>query len=202
MLPCSETICEKHINEIKHAKLGILECKSCNEDHQIPISGFPIDKRMVKLLSRNFQQMNFGEIHLNAFDYCKDFNAVIDKLKHLTHDPSNFIHNYFEKVKNKIDLRREKTISRIREYHRYLIEEIQKYKEECLSQMKKDFSPQLEILEEAKKNLDLWQNKLEIPVLNIPEFSFEKINKNVTSGINILNDTINKLEDELLLNND
>jgi len=53
VLPCGETICEKHINENltgKNKKSIQCPIEDCNQKHSIPTAGFIINKRLQKLL--------------------------------------------------------------------------------------------------------------------------------------------------------
>ena len=54
ILPCSETICEKHLNEMKSAQISSknIKCTLCTNQHQIPADGFIKDTRLQKLMSR------------------------------------------------------------------------------------------------------------------------------------------------------
>ena len=200
-LPCNEIICEKHINEIKFendSKLA-LKCKSCNDDHEIPNFGFRIDKRIEKLLNRKLHQINFGEIHSKAIESSKALVKIIDQLKHLTHEPEIFITEYFNNIKNQVNSHKEKAISTIERHHKNLIETIQNYMETCSKDVKQNLVTQKDIIEETQKQLGLWQSKLAIPDLSKTEFSFEKIEKNITSSIKKLNRTIETLKNDLLL---
>ena len=213
ILPCSETICERHVNEIVtngiipgDNTIRSIKCNSCNDDHPIIKHGFPRDKRVAKLLARGFHRMNFGETHSKATNSCKLLTETIDKLKKLTDDPNGFITEYFNNLNNQIDHHKEVTMNQIETFYINLLDEIRKYKEEFTidhkrdfkGDFKEDFKVNYDLMEEMKRNLVLWQEKLTIPDLSQSDFTFENIEQNINKSIQVLNERIEDFKLEIL----
>ena len=74
ILPCSEIICQKHIEQVKKSSENFenISCHFCNEEHTIPRNGFPKDIRIAKLIEHNFHEMDFGNVHKKSLDSCKE----------------------------------------------------------------------------------------------------------------------------------
>ena len=89
--------------------------------------------------------MNFGKEHKKQsngeMDSCKEMEKMIDKLQNLTKDPENFIHEYFDKIINKIDLFREENKLQIDQWHLSCFNEIQNYKRFLIQITKKNSRP-------------------------------------------------------------
>ena len=204
ILPCSETICEKHLNDFKNPidPLKTIQCYFCYEDHLIPKNGFPMDKRMTKLIEYEFHQIDFGETHKKAVCLCHDLNKMIEKIGIITKDPDYFITEYFDKITNEIDLRREESKLVIEKWHESRLLEINKYKTECLNKLAKKLKPDNSIIDKTKKDLELWQKKLSVPELSNAEYSFKNIEKNITGSLKALSENFELLREEFLLGNE
>ena len=204
ILPCSESICGKHVEEMKFVDYSneIIKCCFCSDQHQIPKPGFPKDKRTARLIEQEFHKMDFGKVHSKAANLCKEFDEMIKNLENLTNDPENVITEYFNRLTNEIDIRREEIKLIVDSWHDDCIEEIDKYKTECSNKLKKEFTQEKEMIDEFKKTLHLWQKKLLIPELSKNDFSFEKIESNANSVVKILNKTLNELKENILCGNE
>ena len=77
------------------------------------------------------------------------------KLKALKKDPEYFISNYFAKVKNDVDLRRELLIQDINNYSDQMIDRIEKTKKECM-----ELSTQIEDISTLLESYDVELKKL------------------------------------------
>ena len=175
-----------------------IKCLFCSETHQIPKNGFPKDKRVEKLINIEYHRIDYGEAHSEATYLCEEFNEMIGDFETLTKEPQNYIEDYFKKLINEIDLRREESKEIIDKWHENCYQEIRKYQSDFLAKLSKEFPHKNEIIDEFKTNLNLWKNKLAIPELSKKEFSFEKIESNLDSSIKILSKEIDAYKEKLL----
>ena len=152
-------------------------------------------------MSREIYQKNFGEMHSKALDSCKNMGKHIDQLNNMVEDSEHFIYEYFNKIKNEIDIHREVTISSIHKHYEVLIKEVERYQEAFSKKSQKDFENQRKIVKEVKSDLALWQSKLVIPDFSTSHYTFENIDKNAKSSSNILMEKIANLKYELLNGN-
>ena len=207
ILPCSESICQMHVEKMKtkDSSSQAIDCFFCEKEHCIPTDGFPKDMRTSKLIENKFHQMDLGNEHKKAIDSCKEMKKMIVRLENLTKETENFIHGYFEKVINKIDLLREEYKLKIDHWHQNCFNEIQNHKKECLSKLQRDPRDPVtknSMISTFKLNLDFWQKKLKIPELSNKTYSFQSISSNVESSSLVLGDKFTALESEFLLEND
>ena len=209
ILPCSEPMCKKHVEEMKiksNNKSAKINCPFCNKEHITPEKGFPKDIRMAQLIANNFHKMDLGEAHKKAVRSCKELQEMINKMKYLVKEPENFIDEYFNKIINEIDLLREENKQKIDQWHEKCFNEIQKYKNECIQMnlcilnLKREFTTENQNFEDFDSNLQFWEKKLQIPELSNENYSFQNIHSNVDSSCLILAKNIQVLKDELLLN--
>ena len=200
ILPCLETICEKHVNEMKTDSAEKIKCLSCKEEHKIPEDGFMRDELLEKIISDK-NQIDLGKIPANK---CNDLRNTIDQLRAITQDPENFLYEYFKKITNQIDIHKEIIISKIEQHYDKLLKEIQTYQENFKSKLNKNFETQNKIINDAENHLDLWQNKLEKADVTKNDFKFENFQllQNVESSVLILAKTISEFKAELLLGNE
>ena len=173
ILPCCEIICEKHIEQVKKSSENCekMNCHFCNEEHNIPRNGFPKEIRIAKLIEHKFHQMDLGKVHKKALDSCKELKETINKVKNLTKEPQNYIEVYFNKIINEIDLLREENKLKINQeertlkidqWHEKSFNEVQKYKNEYILKMKKDFTSQNINIGVIELYLKFWQEKLRV----------------------------------------
>ena len=157
---------------------------------------------MAKLIENNFHQMDFGKVHKKALDSCKELKEAINKMKNLTKEPQNFIEEYFNKIINEIDLLREENKLKIDKCYEECFNEIQMYKNDCILNLKKDFTAKNLIIENFESELEFWQKKLQIPELTDVDYSFQNINSNVDSSCLALAKYLEGLTDDLLFGQD
>ena len=203
-LPCHESICLKHVEEIKPRddSADEIRCPFCAELHQIPSIGFSKNKRFAGLIDREYHKMDFGESHANATKLCKEYERDIGHYENLIKDPEALIHDDVAKLMNKIDLQREESKLRVSnlidKWHELCYQEIQTYKVESLDKLEKYSFDQNEMIQESRSKLQFWRKKLEVPELSSKELSFENIEKSVRSGIKTLRSKINDVMKNLL----
>ena len=127
-LPCGETVCKAHSEELCKSK-----CDFCTLKHQLPKNGFSINKLIQDMLEI---QLNMLNIDINHFDDCKrlirDLKASICGVESIQNDPGRFISEHFLEMNRLVDLRKESLILEIQQSSDKLIGEIYKAQKECL----------------------------------------------------------------------
>jgi hypothetical protein len=106
ILPCGETICKAHTDEISKGK-----CITCSGVHLVPKEGFP-ENRIVK----HQLDLKVNEINLNfsQFNDCnkiiQDLNKSLKEIETIRNSPDDYIAEYFGELTRQVDLRRETMI--------------------------------------------------------------------------------------------
>ena len=124
-LPCGITICECHLD-----KAFLNDCKFCGKCHH------QIDYQVNEKLNRMLE-LKVNEIKLSpSFNECK---RVIEHAKlsaveitSVAKDPDNYIYEYFEKIKHKVDLNREELKLKIDNYSDEVIAGVNGYQADCI----------------------------------------------------------------------
>ena len=178
----------------------IIRCTFCNDEHRVPKDGFMTDKKTANIIELELHHIDLGDKHLKAIESCKKLDETIQQLYYIIHEPDSYLNEIFNKLINQTDIRREEYKLVIEEWYDNCIFAIQNHKKECITIFKKDFESQIELIQIAKIQLDLWKQKLEIPELSKNEFSFEKIDENANSLCMIINKSIDILKSDILLN--
>ena len=126
-LPCGASICEKHLS------LCIRDlndkCFLCNENHHDVI--YNVNEALSKML----------ELHINSiklspkFDACKlnidKSKEFLNELDMIAKDPENYVYEYFEGIKRKVDIHREEMKLEIDQFSDKLIEQINQTRNDC-----------------------------------------------------------------------
>ena len=157
ILPCGNNICQEHVEKkIKENNSQFYECDFCRESHEVPENGFILNRPFIEMMNMN---LNLTEGTKTAKKVIKDLETPNKEIDLIAKDPENFIYDYFAKEINKIDLRREKLISKINDISDEMIAK--------LKQMQNDSKSNLN---EKKQNLidsnKFYLKKLSEEVLN------------------------------------
>jgi chromosome segregation ATPase len=148
--PCGYSICKKHLDKLLSEKA--YKCRICREEHSIPKEGLVINKRI-----QNGLNIKLNTLKLNpVFDECKErllkARSNLSRIETLQKEPENFIYEYFEEIKRKVDLRRECLKLKIDSYYNDMIKSIEGTKVNCM-RLSKEVNRLTTDLEKSKKQL-------------------------------------------------
>lgn len=164
ILPCFKTICLKHVaNKYVTAKF---KCQLCDQEHDTPQNGFISDENMLKFITFGLNYVNiedFGEINSQAKTACQQLESIIKKCQHVTDDYFNYIDDYFSKLRNEIDLKKEELILALEDNHERILKELKVQEEKCLAQAKIKTSKFSDLIHLSHSKVNDWSHHLEIP---------------------------------------
>jgi len=198
-LPCGETICKEHVEEI-----GSQKCSLCGDLHQIPEGGF-----MVNQIVQNMLEAQLNTLAYN-FDQFNDSKKLIDNLNRslkeiegIRNDPENFISEYFCELNRQVDLRRDELFVEIQEYSDELIENINVLRQECLINCENTKTGKTETnktIDECKASLDKLNSMFNTFEMNNDKLQImsQKISTELEKKMKPL---LEELKLELLVNN-
>jgi len=172
ILPCGETVCKAHSDEISNGK-----CMICSGTHLVPKEGF-LENRIVKDLLEN----RANEINLNFSKFkeykkiIQDLNGNLREIETIQKDPENYIFEYFGELTRQVDLRRENVIRDIHKYSDELIQKIEKLKQDCVAKSKETtkITEVLETIKPKMNDLNSMFNSLEIDDIKLKEIISKK----------------------------
>jgi hypothetical protein len=134
--PCDHTICQKHVDAlINNFRLN---CPVCNQSHNVPAGGFPVNEMTRQLLKLN---------DLNLVQSVSPFQKeTLDNMKHLDVAINNDLNKWLDVNKqciidynsnfiNQIDLKREKLHKQVNDSSEKLIQEVNEHKKKYLEDL-------------------------------------------------------------------
>ena len=167
ILPCGKNICKIHTDEIINENKNILKCDYCDDEHVIPIpNGFVINQTLNEIINLN--------LHLNSKE--KEANKTINTIEQsinefstVNNNPNEFIFGYVSEVREKINLEKDRLVTKIQLIAREMLDKLKIYEQKC----KENMAELNELTEENKKHLDdlerrcaMWKDDLRRPNKN------------------------------------
>jgi hypothetical protein len=120
VLPCSETVCRKHSDEISKS-----QCRLCDRFHVLKDSEqFPANKVVRDLFELKINDLDLGPNHKNASERVTELKDFMNGFIKLREQPDEFVFERFSRQRNKVDLAREKLILEINNFSDLLISKI------------------------------------------------------------------------------
>lgn len=161
ILPCYISLCLKHLINEK-----IYKCFNCNQDHIQPEKSFPIDKKTIKLMQVNKQyikaeQINFGVNHKKANDSLDNLELLINENDLTQLDSMAYIDDFFNKIRNKIDSTKEQQIKLIKENHKRISKQLDKFEKECKTNSEAKTETFSRSVKQTRSNLKKWRKSLQ-----------------------------------------
>lgn len=154
ILSCGCTICKKHVIDqaFKDLDSTILFCPKCCVNNDIPEKGFPSNSLAVSLLEIKLDEVHLGFEHKVAVESFNDLKELVQELKRFEENPELVIHQKFDDLRNKIDLRREEEKLKIDNEALRLIKDLDDYEKSYISNTK-DKKPERFVLSKEASDL-------------------------------------------------
>jgi hypothetical protein len=182
ILPCGDSICQKHTVESKEPIL----CYTCGIEHPIPAKGgFLPNKGLQGMINTKRAFLDFGDEHKQAKESCQHFDELLTKIDHLLKDPYNFTYEAIEYLKTVVQLKGEEMILKTTEKMNRIISKLEEYKVDC----KDGFSQNQYVVKSenfveqnknARKELEKWLSTLNEIRFNEQEWTRIKIESQKT----------------------
>jgi hypothetical protein len=139
ILPCFNTMCQHHINEIEQelaltSEKKTFKCEFCDEHHDIPDEGFKFNSEVNRILKLN-QHLN--ERQKEARQSLTNLEKSIDEFFELAKDPETFLYEHISELTNQIDLTREKLKEKIDLISEEMLAKINEWHSECKFNLRK-----------------------------------------------------------------
>lgn len=195
LLPCGESICERHVRE---AKDGEMLCGGCGEKHTVPASGFPRNKGLENIIKTQIDRLNLGAEHDQALKSCHRLNSILSEISLLRTDPNYFIDESIGDIRRHVESIRIELKMKIDAEADRLIGELNAYEASC-RQSTSGFSERLDELEEAvrepREKLAEWFEQFKTIDLNETKWraiklETEKINDELEKRVSALKQTL------------
>ena len=176
-ISCGNNIYKSHLDKlIKNKDKTAYKCEICHEEHDVPKSGFIINKKLQNGLTIQLNTLKLTPI----FEECKieiqKATENVTKIEELEKNSESYIYEYFEDIKREVDIRREKLKTDVDKYSNEVIQSIENTQ---LNYMKlsKQASQISKKIGESKKELDDYIKQFD--TFEIDEKKFENIKNGV-----------------------
>jgi hypothetical protein len=194
MLPCGETICAKHEADFKGENFS---CKFC-ENYHLETGPFLFSKTIQRLLERHVHELDFGEEHKSAMASLTNLKSSIQCYESFGKNAEVYIYEYFAKLRNDVDLKRETMIHKINNSSDELLSEIAALEMKCKENYIKSGLklPKAEELVRIKSEVCEWEKSLE--KLVVDDKQWKEIKKQCSNYKDKLEEDLKVLNDKLL----
>ena len=188
---CGFTVCKSHVDEYEES----FQCDLCQSKHTVPKEGFISSRRLQDALSIQLNTLELTPV----YDECKkvigEAQKDVAQIESIDKDPENYIYEYFEDIKRKVDLRREYLKERIDKYSDETIESINIAQSNC-QKLAKDVSKLSKDFDDSKMKLD--EQIKQFDTFKISEQKFQEIKENVTDLKNKFNEMLTEFKSSLI----
>ena len=201
LLPCHHSICQKHVIETKKIESDLL-CSKCDVDHEIPSNGFPLNEALCDIIEAQISSIDFGSVHKEATESCAKLSRFIKDMTNLLNNPGAYSYEEICQLKNLVNLKSEQLKLKIDEETEKMINNLNEYQNLCNILLTNDLNLMLKrkylfTKELCSSNLTAWNNELNS--LKFDESKWKKITFECNKSIEVLDETLKKFKDELLL---
>jgi hypothetical protein len=135
-LPCGECICtsclEKLIQEQSSYSNAKLKCCYCLKEHDIPIDGFPVSKKIEKMLAMNSNEIYRGKAAEELKTHLRNIKNEIDDMECILENRTEKIKQRCSFLKHQILIKAESLVCQINQLSDEMQQEIDKYEIECI----------------------------------------------------------------------
>ena len=186
LLPCGGTLCQHHLDDFDN--LLKFKCFFCNGEHELTNYDYNQNEKIINMIQSYFDLNPLRKEIKDTFNY---LNQKLIEYEQFSSD--GYIYDYFEDVRNKVDLHREELKNEIDKRSDEIIRQL-KEKEETFklnsSRIKK-----MDLDNLKTSNLPSWKNKFRLPEINKKELNDlkSKMNEQIKSIQNEMKRYKNKL---------
>jgi hypothetical protein len=201
VLPCSFTICRKHIADYKLNTVlnNSIKCPICHKVHQIPIGGFPKNHSVQSFIDLKLDELDLEKFKLRseAKMYCGKLKQKIDEFESIRKSPLLYIMEFVETEVKKINTKREEELKRVDEYYSEMVSDIRSFEKACIESIQ-NMTYSKENLETIKKDVEIYDKFLN--TLTIDEAKWKIIKKEMIKNQPRIENILKDFKSSALMN--
>ena len=181
ILTCGFSICREHIDDLVKNNIQNFKCNSCQHDHS-STQNYILNMTLKHLITEENSHLKGNLLEMRKL--LDSFEQTLNEIDKIQQDPANYLYEYVNEQKRKIELQREELKLQIDKNAEDLIKKI--------DELNSQFSAKLDNidLEEYKKTAENYEeNHMRNPNLHKNDFNeliskLENINKQAESNLN------------------
>lgn len=214
LLPCSHSICFKHVRDVSNESI---KCEICEVDHRIPSKiGFPKNQALEEIIEANIDSLYFGKSHIEALENCNQLESVLKSVDRLESDPYEYSREEFHELRNRVYLKSEQLKMNVDQKKDELLNFLTEFEVKCGNILpcikkqnrrkkfnklsRKSFNNFNRVREQAKSDLKSWLNDLD--GVKIDEAKWEEILRKCKITISDLKFAMKSSKNGLLMEED
>ena len=171
MLPCGNTVCNDCITALtisKNPNTNMFDCAMCLDEHLIPVKGFPLNKSLMTLIGQKPKEVYRGKVVEEFKLNLESIYNKKDKLKSDLNNGEDTIKQHCMNLRCDVHASADTAILRINELTDSMIEEINKYEVECLTNLQMTSSGQeAKKIEQTFKKIEAFYKEWSLYLTNI-----------------------------------
>ena len=127
ILPCGLSICKEHIDDLVKSKKKKFKCSFCNKDH-LSSQNYQLNVSLNDIMNWEKSYLNQNQIEIRKL--LRNFEQTLNELSKINNDPADYLYEYVNEQKRRVELQREELKLEIDKIAQELIEKIDKLKSE------------------------------------------------------------------------
>jgi WD40 repeat protein len=185
-LSCGFTLCQKHLEKFSDN----FECFFCDKVHQMPNEGFGVNRSLNKIIDAYFENDPLKQKIRKSFE---NLSESIDN--YLSIIPDAYVYDYFEKIRNKLDLHREELFKEITERSDEMLNQLKDKEDKCKQNLNKAVKVNNEKL--INEEIPAWKLSLRNPQINQNEL--KELSSKLDENFNQIQNQAKRFKKDLLL---
>jgi len=195
VMACGKFICKIHLEKMLYhesKEKNTFICEICQGEHFIPKDGFVVSDRLQDLLDVELNKLEPSPMFYECRKEIKDAKENVVKISIWEKITENYIYEYFEDIKRKVDIRREDLKSKIDNYFNEIIKCVE-MDQMNLIKLSKEANQLTTNIEKSRKEL----NEL-VARFDTLEFNDKKF-EDIKTSVAVVNQEFHKILSELVI---
>lgn len=202
LLPCSHSICQRHVDEVGNNKRTI-KCGKCGKDHVIPRTGFVRIDALSAIMNTKIGESTWNAVYEEAYHMCQTLEECVSNVEDVLKDPMSLQRDEINELEQSVlKLSDEVLRKNLRELNQ-ILKKAKGYKSGNWMQLNtmspeyngvlKDLTDKLKV---AKDLLTHWNNDLNKFDFSVNEANCKKVKEDAESTNEELKELVKSLKKE------
>ena len=197
-LPCDNTICKEHLDEIFSQGRRFL-CKLCYEEHDISQDEFKFNIEKLEIMSLNLHLNDKQKVIKDLID---KLQTVVDDMTQTVQDPYNYLYRHVSKLRDDVDFQRDELKNQIDTLADHILNKLDTYEKICKSKITIDSNGLIERLKKETRDLNesLFNLRENMRIPNVNDEKLDNLKREIEKSLEINREKIENFKVKLLDN--
>ena len=180
VMSCGKFFCKSHLEKLlinnKSNTKNTFICGICQEEHFIPRNGFVVNDRLQDLVELQLNKLEPSPLFEECKKELENAKENLTKIESIENNAENYVFDYFEDIKKKVEKRRDDLKLKIDKYSDDIIESVEIGQMNNMN-LSKEIVQIRSNIEKSKAELN--KSMLQFDTLEFNDKKFEEIKTNV-----------------------